>query len=94
MFFSYFSLACPSEGAPPDLLLYMFVDGSFSAVIQPAVDDDAEVLAQCMLVCVTAVSLTPDPPPHTGTVYHRKWAQLWSPRLDGKHCHTMISNFV
>ena len=43
----------------------MFVDGSFSAVIQPAVDDDAEVLAQCMLVCVTAVSLTPDPPPHS-----------------------------
>ena len=32
---TYFSLAWPSEGAPPDLLLYMFV-GSFSAVIQPA----------------------------------------------------------
>ena len=32
---TYFSLACPSEGAPPDLLLYIFVAGSFSAVIQP-----------------------------------------------------------
>ena len=44
---TYFSLACPSEGAPPDLLLYIFVAGSFSAVIQPVIVVAVVASADC-----------------------------------------------
>ena len=50
-----------------------------------------------MSVCVT-LSLTSvtslRSPSSTAHTRHRKWAQLWSPRLDGKHYHTEIENFA
>ena len=51
---TYFSLAWPSEGAPPDLLLYMFVPGCSGLV-------SAVIRAVCVVTRVSPASDGEDP---------------------------------